>query len=256
MAYKVYKGRTKSILYDSIDNWMTDPKRYRGTSSLNVKYLRAIKELLHDNSVLGTLTYFVGVRLGVKPVIVMMRSASAQKNFLRSVYHELKEWIVLPRHAPMFNKNIEKLQQRKEYIFKICKENIRLTPHHLYFEAIGYDKLLDFDTAYTDDNTSVLDPLLADMEVWEKEHADEIEAYMESIRPELERREAFKQRRRESYQAEKEKEREEKRAEREEIKFQKALAKEEAKERRRLDRDLNQVINRNKSSEVLLRRTR
>ena len=235
---------------------MSDPKRYRGCSELNVKYLREIKELLHDNSVLGTLTYFVGVRLGIKPVIVMMRSASAQKKFLRSVYGELKEWIVLPRHAHMFDKNIEKLQQRKEHVFKICKENIRLTPHHLYFEAIGYDKLLDFETAYSDDDSSVLDPLLAEMEAWEKEHADEIEIYMESIRPELERREAFKQRKREAYQADKEKEREEKRAEKEEIKFQKALAKEEAKERRRLDRDLNQAIHRNKSSEALLRRAR
>lgn len=237
----------------TISYWMDDPKKVKGTTMLNVEYMRQLKPLRDRFAQLAVLCYFIGKRLGITSAFVMMKSAAKQKVFLDHTIYDLKTWAVTNRHAKCFDNSIEKSNRRTETIFRICKENIRLTGHHLYFEAMGYDKLLDVDTTYTDSGETSLDPLIADMDAWEAKHIDEIEAYMETIKPELERRAKFIEKNVASVKAEKAAERAKKKAEREEIKMLKEQKKKYEKERKALDRDLDQVINRNASSMWLLK---
>lgn len=246
-------SRYESYFGPSISSWIDDPKRVKGTTLLNVEYMRQLKDLRDEFAKLAVLCYFIATRLGITSAFVMMRSTSKQTDFIFKTIDELRTWAVTNKHIKAFDNNISTMKRRKETVFKICKENIRLTKHHLYFEAVGYDKLLDIDTAHRENGETSLEPLIADMNAWEAEHADEIEAYMETIKPEIERHAIFLEKKRAAINAEKEAERAKKKEEREEIKILKEQKKKYEKERKALERDLDQVINRNASSMWLLK---
>lgn len=229
---------------DCIQSWFDDPKRYRGASKKNVEYLRTFRELEHDNAVIGTLTYFLVTRLDIYSARTMLVSAQRQKKFIMKVIIQLKEWIILPYHEPWFDKDIAGLKRRKDTVFRICKENIKLTKHYPYFDKVGFEKLFDFDTKYVEGDGSVLDVLIPDMEAWEAEHADEVEAYLLKIQPDLERRAAFLKRKEEALKQEKEERKAQKKAEREEMKMIREANKAELKRRKELNKDLERTIRR------------
>ena len=232
------------LRHDCIQSWFDDPKRYRGTTAKNVEYLRKFRELEHDNAVIGTLTYFLLTRLRIESARTMLVSAQKQKKFIIKVIIQLREWIVLPYHEPWFDKDIAGLERRKDTVFRICKENIKLTKHFPYFDKVGFDKLFNFDTRYDEGDSSVLDVLVPEMEAWESEHADEVEAYLQKIQPDLDRRAAFLKRKEEAAKKEREERKAAKKAEQEEIKMIKEANKAELKRRQELNKDLERTIGR------------
>lgn len=232
------------LRHDCIQSWFDDPKRYRGTTAANVKYLREFKELEHNNAIIGTLTYFLVTRLDIYSARTMLASAQRQRKFIAKVIIQLKEWVVLPYHEKWFDNDIAGLKRRKETVFRICKENIRLTEHYPYFDTVGFDRLYNFETKYEEGDSSVLDPLLEDMRQWESQHTDVIAAYKIKIQPDLDRHAAFLRRKEEAAKAEKEARKAQKKAEREEIKMIKEANKAELKRRRELNKDLERTIKR------------
>lgn len=236
-----------------LKDWKYDRKRVKGCTRKNVDMLREFKEVDAELGRVGTLTYFLLTRFSEFNSGAMMHSARRQRNLVRFIMSELKTYRLDPPWDKIFERDINKIRNRTDHCYMICKENLRLTKHWPYFEKVGFEHLLDFEQFYDEEhNTSVLDKVIPEMEKWEDEHEEDIEMYMESISDELKRHEAWKEKKLESIKASKEAERKEKARIKAEEKQEKEWEKERISRRKKENADLNCVINRNRKSEWLL----
>lgn len=181
--------------YDAkrLQDWMNDSTKEKGATRLNVVYLREIKQLNRELARIGVLTFFMATRLGIENCWAMMKSAGKQKNLLYAVRADLKKYAVTDRWAKTFERDLGSIRRRCDHIYRICRENLRYTEHYPYFDAVGFDKLVDFpEQTYSEDNSTVLDELLPEMEMWEANHKDIIQKHMESARAEREAYERHK----------------------------------------------------------------
>lgn len=237
----------------NLKDWQYDKKRVKGCTRRNVEMLREFKEVNAELGRVGTLTYFLLTRFSEFNSGAMMHSARRQRNLVQAIMKDLKTYRLDPPWDKVFEREINKIRNRSDHCYMICKENLRLTKHWPYFERVGFDHLLDFEQFYDEEhNSSVLDKVIPEMEKWEDEHEDDIEMYMESISDELKRHEAWKEKKLESIKASKEETREEKRRLKAEEKQEKEWAKERASRIKQENADLNHIINRNRPSEWML----
>lgn len=226
----------------NMKTWLNDDKRPKGCNAKNVEYLRELKSILPEFSRVGVLTYFLVTRLGVQDARTMMSSARKQKDLIVAVILDLKRYAVTKDYEPAFERNFRSLRKRCDYVYAICKADLTLTKHWPYFSGVGFEKLLDFDIRYTGKDTSVLDWLIPDMEQWEVEHTDEINAHLESIRPELEAKAKHQEEVKAKEKAEKEAIKAKKRAENAEVREIRENARKEAVRKRKIERELETTI--------------
>ena len=188
----------ETFYYSFYDNknmkdWLNDDARQQGASVRNIEYLRDIKQLNRELARIGVLTFFMVTRLGIENCRAMMNSARKQRNLLYAVRADLKKYIVTDRWAKTFERDLGSIRRRCDHIYRVCRENLRYTEHYPYFDAVGFDKLVDFpEQTYSEDNSTVLDELLPEMEMWEANHKDIIQKHMESTRAEREAYERHK----------------------------------------------------------------
>ena len=167
----------------------------------------------------------------------MMWSARKQRKLISVVSKDLKTYRVEPDWYKVFELDIIGFQRRCEHVFKICKEDLRLTEHYPYFEAVGFEKLLDIPLVFKDTDETPLDEILPDLELWEENHKTEIAAHMESVREELEIRDKHRAEVKAKDKAKKEARKAAKKAERDEIKEIKKNAEAYKKKQRKLDKE-------------------
>lgn len=220
-----------------INDWLNDPRKEVGCSKNQVNYLRDLKECDAELARIGVLTFFLATRLGIEDARTMMWSAVKQRKLIHSVSQSLRRYRVDPEYDRAFELDIKGFQRRCKHVFMICKEDLRLTEHYPYFEAVGFDRLLDIKLEYGDKNVSELDILLPDIGIWESDHQEEIAAHMESVREEIEIRNRHKAEVAAKEKAEKEAAKAKRKAERDEIKEIRKNAEAYRKRQRKLDKE-------------------
>lgn len=205
----------------TVKDWLEDASRIplKGISLKNIDYVMDIDKASIELGRTATLNYFLLTRLNIGNCRVMMKSAVAQRSFCRKVIVDLNRYEVDKKYDKAFKQFIDGLFRRGDYIYRIVQENLKLTRYWLYFEAIGFDSLMEFERQYRDDDSTVFDRLIPEMEAWMEEHESDIDEYMEKIRPEIERRENFLAKKKADKKAENEARRKAQKAERDEIKM-------------------------------------
>lgn len=205
----------------SVYDWLNDASRIplKGISLKNIDYVMDINKASIELGRTATLNYFLLTRLNIYNCGNMMKSAVAQRSFCRKVIVDLNRYEVDEKYDKAFKRFITALFNRSNYIYRIVQENLKLTRYWPYFEAIGFDSLLEFERQYRDDNWTVFDRLIPEMDSWMEEHEADIDEYMEKIRPEIERRENFLEKKKADKKAENEARRKAQKAERDEIKM-------------------------------------
>ena len=233
----------------TINDWMDDKKKLplKGISLKNAMWeadlLRAEKQLSRTS----TVTYFCMTRLAETAYEqnnyrTMMKSSVNQQKLCYSCARYLEEYEVDPKYDKAFERDIKKIFGRCDHIYRIVQENLKLTRYWPYFDAVGFERLLDFEQVYSDDKSSVLDVVLPEMEAWMNEHEAEIDAYMEKIQPEIDRKKAFLAKKAAAKKAEKEAAKAAKKAEKEEEKQRVAYDKERKKKTAKWDREYEKLF--------------
>jgi hypothetical protein len=172
-----------------ITNWLDDKTRNKGATKYNLEFLRLFKQLDAELGRINTISYFCVKRLGIKNANAMLSSAKKQRALIKHVEVDLKKYAVTDEWTDIFNKSIDRISARCDYLFKILKENIRLTKYHLYFTEVGYDKLIDFSFVRTKSDNfndeSIDEELMTNITQYNKRHQTAIDDYMKSIENEL-----------------------------------------------------------------------
>lgn len=235
-----------NIYGKDIKRWLDDPKRIPGTNSKNVAYLRAYKQVLQEFGRVRVLLYLLIVRLKVDDVRAMLISSGKQQRLIRHICKDLKAYEVTQEWERCFKTTLTSMHRRCEHIFCICKENLKLTEYHPYFAAVGYEKLIDFTNNYIGmedaDQEKMVGELLAEIEAYNTEHADEIAAHMEAVRPEIEARDAWREKIVAEAKARKQAARTARKEEREELKQMEKYRKEDERRKRKINRELNRAV--------------
>ena len=201
-----------------IKEWINYNERTKGCTKLNVHYLREFKQVDKEMGRIATVCFFLVVRLQVYDVRQMMISMGKQRDLIMVLCNDLKVYRVEPEDVKMFDRNLMQLKRRCDHVFRIIQENIRLTEYEPYFRNVGYERLVSFDTVYKDDTSTPLDDMIADIEAYNSMHEQEVAEHMESVKAEIEARDAHRQRVKEQDKLEKELRKAARKAERDEAK--------------------------------------
>ena len=230
----------------SVEDWLADASRIplKGISLKNIDYVMDIDKASIELGRTATLNYFLLTRLNIGNCRNMMKSAVAQRSFCRKVIVDLNRYEVDEKYDKAFKRFITALFNRSNFIYRIVQENLKLTRYWLYFETIGFDSLMEFERQYRDDNWTVFDRLIPEMDSWMKEHEADIDEYMEKIRPEIERRENFLAKKKADRKAENEARRKAKKAERDEIKMLKEQQRKNDIAKRRWEKEFETTMRR------------
>jgi hypothetical protein len=204
-----------------IQTWSRDPKRKKITvpDLQGIHYISELSKVSKELGRTASVNYFLLTRLGITDCRNMIFSARKQRDFCYSIIRELQEYGVDPKYYKVFDADINSIKKRSDFIYRIVQENLKLTEYWPYFEAVGFNRLLNCPVGVmADDGKSLLDPILPEMEAWMKEHSAEIDSYMEKVKPEIERKKAFKERNELAIKEEKKQKKAEKKRQREEQK--------------------------------------
>ena len=223
----------------SAKDWLNDKKRVKGCSVLNKPYLQAYNQCKQEMGRCAILTYLLTARLGVKDCRQMLMSAKRQNRLIGAIRHDLKIYYLDEEWARVLKNDANAIHRRAQYVFEICKDNLRLTEYYPYFEHVGFDKLSDFTFAYRtlsdDEQEEMAKTLLAEIDEYKSTHANEIITHIEAVQSEIDARDAHREKIRAKDKAEKD-------AIKAERKRQKAEEKEIA-ERQRQDEIRKKKIN-------------
>jgi hypothetical protein len=225
-----------------INDWPKDKDRIplKGISLKNALYESDLAKVGKSLARTAVINYFLFKRLGIKDCITMAQSARKQKDFCGVVCRDLEKYSVDPKWDKSFERDIKSIERRCEYIYTITKENLKMTQYWPFFEAVGLKRLLDFESGtMANDGETLLDNLLPEIDEWMSLHKSEVDEYMESIKPEIERKERFLARKDAAIRKEMADEKAKKKAEKEEIK----MLKEQAEANRKADAKWNKEYN-------------
>jgi len=200
-----------------INDWLADNTRPTSLTKLNMKYLGEMKEcsakLGRISCIAYLLTYMARSDVISDNLGTMLHSSMRQRNLCKAVCIDLKKYGVRPEDAQLFERTINAIDTRCNHVFRIIKENVRLTEYHPYFEAVGYDRLMDYAMSRIIDDGEMASALQLEMASWNSRHKEEIERYKASIADEVAKYEQQKQARAAAVKEEKRIRREAKRAE-------------------------------------------
>lgn len=213
----------------TIRTWLNDKHRVPliGISLKNALYSADLDKASKSLAKTAIINYFLAKRLGIKDCGAMAMSARRQRDLCYAVCRELEVYEVDPKWDKAFEADIKGLERRCEYIYAIVKENLKLTQYWPYFEAVGFERLSDFESGIkANEGETLLDKLMPEIDEWMLAHKAEVDEYMESIKPDLERKERFLAKKDSMIRAEKAEVKARKKAEKEEaemLKEQKKL---------------------------------
>ena len=244
-GYTGYNNRN----YVTMKTWLNDPERVKGCAACQVEYMRDLKQLDKELARIGLVTYYLVAKLRVTDARAMMTSASKQRGLIWSVIRDLRKYRVDDKYQRVFERDIAGIRRRVDWVYRICEIDLKETEHWPYFAEKGMDMLIEMNVPETfeqgEEHDEVIKEFLSDIQNWEDAHKPEIAAYMESIKPDLDRKAAFLERKAAAIKAEKEVEKAKKKAERDEIREIKAnneaYRKRIAKENKELDKTVKRV---------------
>lgn len=181
----IYYRQTDTVR--SVNEWAQRQDLEEGYTIANAKYLRDYSCFASEFRRYALLLYVLSVEMNEYYSRRMMRSAKKQAAYCGAVCMALLEKKVEKQHYKLFERDIDSLERRLEYIEIITKENIHLSEYEPFFNTFG--DLFDF---CGDEGE------LAEMaRSWNAEHTEEVKKHMEEIRPELERHNEFIKRKKE-----------------------------------------------------------
>lgn len=176
------------------NDWLNLTTRETGATKANIYLLREYKEMDREFTRILVIAYFLMVDKGMDELHSLFSSAKKQRGFIRAVIIDLKKYKVDSQWEVVLDRDLEKLFQRVNYIYKIIRENVRLTDAYPYFKAVGFSRLIDFSITVLDDPHEENEKLLEEIGEWNRTHREEVDEYMESIADELARVQARKDR--------------------------------------------------------------
>ena len=226
-----------------LKDWLNMPNKPKCASEDEGKpYRDEVLKCILKLTRINILTFFMFDKLGIYNARMMHQSALKQRKLFRSVYRQLFYYRLEDEWIKVFNRDVNSIDERARYVFKICIENIKLTKYYPYFEHAGFDELKQYavdcikrkDDGDMSDISDFANRFAQKIEDYNNSHAEEIEEYMKSIEPTLEMRRKEAERIEAEERAEKEQKKLENKKEREYIALIKKNQKEEEKRRKQI----------------------
>ena len=214
----------------TVNQWMDADEIPGGYTLANAMLRREFNRLAAALRMQNGFLYFLGVEMEIRYVTKMMWSAKRQARFCETVSARLNQKRVEQEHIPIFRDCIKSIEKRLKTIERITKEDIHLTKYEPFFEAEMYGKdikEIDFES------------IKAMADAWNEEHKDEVEKHMAEIQPELDRYEAFKDRKHKAIKAEKEGRKAKKKAENAYVRELRENEKKHKREQERIDKSFD-----------------
>ena len=203
----------------------------------NVEYLRIMKGLCGQYARLNTILYFLIVKLNMVELNSLFSSVKKQKMFIVATMENLREKYVPKEYIKVFERDIQNLQRRKDYVLFIVKENVFLTEYYPYFESVGWDVLDEFQTGIDyDDFNAQLDFIINDFEEYKLNNIEEIENHLKQIEPQRKSHEEFVQKNKDDVKREKQIKKEQRKIENAELKEMKKNEEAYRKRKKMIDR--------------------
>ena len=203
----------------------------------NVEYLRIMKDLCSQYARLNTILYFLIVKLNMVELYSLFSSVRKQKMFIVATMETLREKYVPKEYIKVFERDIQNLQRRKDYVLFIVKENVFLTEYYPYFESVGWDVLDEFQTGIDGDDFNVqLDFIINDFEEYKLNNIEEIENHLKQIEPQRKSHEEFVQKNKDDVKREKQIKKEQRKIENAELKEMKKNEEAYRKRKKMIDR--------------------
>lgn len=232
----------------NISSWMHDQKRKKLKTVPDlyaIHYISELRKLQKQLARTAVINYFLLTRLGMTDCRSMTISAASQRKFCFAAIAELNTYELDPKYHRPFDKNLEKIQRRIDHIYRITQENLRLTRYWPYFEAVGFDRLLNFPpVVYNENGGSMLDIIMPELEQWMAEHEEEVDKHMEKVQPEIDRIKAFREKKAAEIKANKEAEKAEKKRLKEEQKQRLKERNAEIIRQNKIDREISESMRR------------
>lgn len=223
-----------------VEAWLNDRTRPKSLTRLNMKYLGELKQCSMELGRCSQIAYFLAKRTDLKAmkdnVVTMLNSTVKQNTFVKRVMVDLRKYGVRPEDTPLFEKQVNALYVRCDWVFKILRENVRLTEYHPYFTAVGYERLISYARATRYGDATEEDALAKEIEEWNMRHREEVEGYKASIADEVARYEARRREQAEAAEEEKRIRRELRKAESAEVKEIQENAKKHRAREKKIDR--------------------
>ena len=205
----------------STNQWTRMPDRKEGATRTNLNYLRKFREASSELAKYGIMLHFLVTELNVTYARRMMISVKKQRYFIWVVTKNLEKYRIEKKYEKLFDDDLKSFEKRIEQIKRITKEVVHLTEYEPFFNTVGWDELIiDRSPTWEEieaSEASVLHDLGVRAKEWNAEHADEVTAHMDAVRPEIERHEKHVRKVIEDAKAEKMAEKMAKKAERDEL---------------------------------------
>lgn len=215
-----------------INNWLEDNTRPEKLSRKNVEYLRKIAVLDKEMARISTISYFIINNLHID-LRTIMNSVVKQRKLIWCVMESLKKYEVRPEDVILFDKFERAIRARTTHLFTVITRILEDTEYYPYFIARGFNVLVSFNTGYKELEDTPIDWLVEDIEKWNAEHQEEVEAYAVEARK---RQEIHDQYRAKVTAEEKAEKAAEKQAKKDKRKEENEIIKEQKKERARQKR--------------------
>ena len=167
-------------LNNGMNNWL-NADRPEGMNRRSQRYFLEYKQMEKEFNRNIIILYFLITRLGMKECYAMFKSGQKQKAFIRAVKVNLKQYAVTEEWEKDFDRDLRFLKNRCDHVFRIIRENIRMTELYPYFQSVGFDRMMDFSVKYAHGDDEAADQLQKEIEDWNSGHREEIRTYMKSI---------------------------------------------------------------------------
>ena len=198
-------------------DWFDDKTRPEGRTIVGDGILLAFKDVDKRMARNNTILYFLLTKYNLENMRVMMVSTSKTRDLVYKFMVQLQgstsddgtehpAYAVTQEWAPVFRRDLRSMRNRTEHVFRIICENLVETELYPYFEAVGFDKLIEFASEYSlfdDGKDALADQLQREIEEWNADHQEEIKAHMEKVAPLIAARDAHRQKVIEDNKAEK-----------------------------------------------------
>lgn len=227
---KRYKARHADSVYGGkrITDWLESADRPEGMNQTGKKFFLELKDIDKRMARNNTILYFLLMEYGMQEMRTMMISTSRVRSLIYKIMVQLKGWkdddgdehpghAVMPEWISVFQKNIDSFSRRADYVFAIIKKDLEETELYPYFREVGFDRLVDFGVRYPKDKDEQARQLKEEIEQWNAEHQDEVDAHMAVMAPQIQARDAHRKKVAEDRAAEKQARRLAKKAETAEV---------------------------------------
>lgn len=225
----------------TLKEWMNDNKRTEGYTFLNARYTKAFKRCDKELGKVGMLNYFMVAYLGISDCRAMMLSAKKQRGLIGAALTQMNQYRIEPEVERIFRNNVTYFEKRIDHIMRITMENLRLTEYYPFFVSIGLQTIEAIPTGFDFDNDEFMEMIVEEAKAYNLEYPEEISEHMESVRHEIEARDAHRQRVKDAVKAEKEAKRMAEKAARQEVKEMKKNENEHRKRERAIERSLSHL---------------